>query len=82
MALLPGSRRCMALLGPPGPQALHGPPPSLVQCSHQPFVMRALWTATSLGAGSIAVTRTAEGLLPGANIGGGGVGRPKGNGRK
>ncbi|XP_072799209.1 syntaxin-1A isoform X1 [Vicugna pacos] len=58
---------CMALLGPPGPQAPHGPThlhPALSCLVHQLCVM---WTGTFLGAGGTAVTRTAEALLPRAN---------------
>lgn len=57
----------MALLGLPRPQALHGPThlhPALSCLVHQLCVMWALWMGTFLGAGGIAVTRTAEGLLP------------------
>lgn len=72
MALPPGPRRCMALLGPPGPQALHDhihlhPALSCLIHSLPAVVTWALWMGTFLAGGTV-VTRTAEGLLPEADV--------------
>ncbi|XP_026897741.1 syntaxin-1A isoform X2 [Acinonyx jubatus] len=68
MALLPGPSAawlCLALQDPRPCMALY---PALSHRIHQLFVTWAQRTATFQGTGSIAVTRTAEGLLPGANV--------------
>ncbi|XP_019277218.2 syntaxin-1A isoform X1 [Panthera pardus] len=68
MAVLPGPSAawlCLALRDPRPCMALY---PALSHLIHQLFVTWAQRTAAFQGTGSIAVTRTAEGLLPGADV--------------